>query len=76
MELPNRIVFGLNDDRTTYSLNCIYNSIKVNGEYIEITIHSDKTSFPKDTDLFISIRGDEKVWFDVIIPDEEERENI
>ena len=40
-----------------------------------MTIHSDKASFPADTDLLISTRENKDVWFDVIIPDEE-KENI
>ena len=73
--MPNQIIFKLNDDNTTYSVDCIYDSIKVNGGYTSMTIHSDKASYPKDTDLFLTIRGDKNVWFDVIIPDEE-KENI
>ena len=69
--LPNQVIFKLNDDKTTYSVDCIYDSIKVNGEYTSMTIHSDKASFPTDTDLLISTRENEDVWFDVIIPDEE-----
>ena len=73
--LPNQVIFKLNDDKTTYSVDCIYDSIKVNGEYTSMTIHSDKASFPTDTDLLISTRENEDVWFDVIIQDEE-KENI
>ena len=69
--LPNQVIFKLNDDKTTYSVDCIYDSVKVNGEDKSMTIHSDKVSSPKDTDLFISTRENENVWFDVIIPDKE-----
>ena len=68
--LPNKVVFKLNDDKSSYSVDCIYDSIKVNGEDTSMTIHSDKASFPADTDLLISTRENEDVWFDVIIPDE------
>ena len=30
--MPNQVIFKLNDDNTTYSVDCIYDSIKVNGE--------------------------------------------
>lgn len=73
--MPNQVIFKLNDDKTTYSVDCIYDSIKVNGEDTSMAIHSDKASFPIDTDLLISTRGDENVLFDVIIPDKE-KENI
>ena len=73
--MPNQVIFKLNDDNTTYSVDCIYDSIKVNGEDPSMTIHSDKASFPANTDVFISTRENEDVWFDVIIPDEE-KENI
>ncbi len=72
--LPNQVIFKLNDDKTTYSVDCIYDSAKINGEYRSVTIHSDKTSFPKDSDLFISTREDKDVWFDVIISDEKKGE--
>ena len=29
--VPNQIVFQLNDDKSSYSVDCIYDSIKVNG---------------------------------------------
>ena len=54
--MPNQVIFKLNDDNTTYSVDCIYNSIKVNGEDTSMTIHSDKASFPADTDFLISTR--------------------
>lgn len=54
--MPNQVIFKLNDDNTTYSVDCIYDSIKVNGEDTSMTIHSDKASFPANTDLFISTR--------------------
>lgn len=74
--VPNQIIFQLSEDKSTYSVDCIYDSIKVNGEYKKVIAHSDKVSFPKDVDLSISIRENEKVWFDIIIPnDEEEKEN-
>lgn len=69
--LPNQVIFKLNDDKITYSVDCIYDCIKANGEYTSMTIHSDKASFPKDTDLLVSTREDKDVLFDVIIPDEE-----
>ena len=74
--VPNQIIFQLNEDKSTYSVDCMYDSIKVNGEYKKVISHSDKVSFPKDADLSVSTRGNEKVWFDIIIPnDEEEKEN-
>lgn len=72
--LPNKVVFKLNDDKSSYSVDCIYDSVEVNGEDKSITIHSDKTSFPKDTDILMTTRENEKVWFDIIIPDEEKGE--
>ena len=72
--VPNQIIFQLNDDKSSYSVDCIYDSVEVNGEDKSITIHSDKTSFPKDTDMLMTTRENEKVWFDIIIPDEEDEE--
>lgn len=72
---PNQIIFNLNDDKITYSVDCIFNSIKVNGEDRSVILHSDKTNFPKDTELLMVERDEEKIWFDIIIPDEEEKEN-
>ena len=69
--VPNQITFQLNEDKSTYSVDCIYDSIKVNGEYANIIVHSDKVSFPKDTEILVSTRENEKVWFDIIIPDKE-----
>lgn len=69
--VPNQIIFQLNDDKSSYSVDCIYDSVEVNGEDKSITIHSDKTSFPKDTDILVSTRENEKVWFDIIISDKE-----
>ena len=34
--------------------------------------HSDKASYPKNTDMFITTRGDKNVLYDIFIPDEEE----
>lgn len=72
--VPNQIIFQLNDDKSSYSVDCIYDSVEINGEDKSITIHSDKVSFPKDTEILVSTRGNEKVWFDMIIPDEEDEE--
>lgn len=72
---PNQIIFNLNEDKITYSIDCIFNSIKVNGENRSIILHSDKTNFPKDVELHIVERNEEKIWFDIIVPDEEEKEN-
>lgn len=69
--VPNQIIFQLNDDKSSYSVDCIYDSVKVNGEYANIIVHSDKVSFPKDTEILVSTRENEKVWFDIIIPDKE-----
>lgn len=69
---PNQIIFNLNEDKTTYSIDCKFNSIKVNGEYKNVILHSDKTSFPKDVELLIVERDEEKIWFDIIVPDEKE----
>lgn len=69
-KLPNQIIFKLNDDKTTYSVDCVFDSIKENGEYKNVTLHSDKVSYPKDTDFYITTRDNENVWFDIIIPDE------
>ena len=69
--LPNQVIFKLNDDKTTYSVDCFYDSVKVNGEDTSMIIHSDKAAFPKDADLLLTARENENVWFDVIIPDEE-----
>lgn len=70
--LPDQIIFQLNEDRKTYSLDCIFNSIKVDGEYRKMILHSDKASYPKYTDMFITMREDKNVLYDIIIPDEEE----
>ena len=70
--LPDQIIFQLNEDRKTYSLDCTFNSIKIDGEYRKIICHSDKASYPKYTDMFVTLRGDENVLYDIIIPDEKE----
>lgn len=68
--LPNQIIFTLNDDKTTYSVDCFFNSVNINGECKSMMIHSDKASYPKYTELFVMTRENENVLFDVIIPDE------
>lgn len=67
--LPDQIIFCLNDDKKTYSLNCLFSSIKVNEEYKKMIFHSDKASFPKYTDLYEFNIDDEKVLYNIIIPD-------
>lgn len=59
--------------KKTYSVDCVFNNIKVDGEYKSITIHSDKSVFPNSTELLVSKRDNENVLFDIIIPDEEEK---
>lgn len=66
---PDQFVFNLNEDKKTYSADCTFNCINVDGENKSVTFHSDKTSFPK-YDLFMTTNKDENVLFDVIIPNE------
>lgn len=68
--LPDQIIFQLNEDRKTYSLDCTFNSIKVNGEYRKMIYHSDKASYPQYTDLYEFDDGDKKALYQIIIPEE------
>lgn len=67
---PDQFVFKLNNDKKTYSADCTFNHINVNGEDKSVTFHSDKTSFPK-FDSFMSTNEDNNALFDIIIPDKE-----
>lgn len=71
--MPSSVVFNLNNDKNTYSVDCVFNNVKVDGEYKNITIHSDKATFPSSTELLVSKRNGENALFDIIIPDEEEK---
>ena len=62
-------------EQDSFPNQIIFNSIKVNGENRSIILNSDKTNFPKDVELHIVERNEEKIWFDIIVPDEEEKEN-
>lgn len=68
---PDQFVFNLNEDKKTYSADCTFNCINVNGENKSVTFHSDKTSFPK-YDLFMTASGEDNVLFDIIIPNKDE----
>ena len=67
---PDKIVFNLNDDKTTYSVDCIFNCININGENKSMTLHSDEASYPKDTNFLACQRNGEYVLFDIIVPDD------
>ena len=68
---PDQFVFNLNEDKKTYSVDCIFNCINVNGENKSVTFHSDKTLFPK-YDLLMTTNREENVLFDFIVPSEDE----
>lgn len=69
---PDQFIFNLNEDKKTYSADCIFNHVNVNGENKSVTFHSDKTSFPK-YDLFVTTSREDNVLFDIIIPNEDAR---
>ena len=68
--LPDAITFTLNEDRETYSLDATFKNVNVNGENNTVIFHSDKVSYPKYTDIYM-YGPDEKVLYDIYIPDEE-----
>lgn len=72
---PDKIVFNLNDDKTTYSVDCIFNCININGENKSMTLHSDKAFYPKDADFLACPRNGEYALFDIIVPDDNISDN-
>lgn len=72
---PDKIIFNLNDDKTTYSIDCIFTCVNINGENKSMTLHSDKSSYPKDAIFLAYQRNGKYVLFDIIVPDDNISDN-
>lgn len=65
--LPEKIIFTLNDDGTTYSVDCYLKS-RINDIIKDVIVHSDSTSYPKATELFPYKNNDKECFFSITIP--------
>lgn len=63
--LPKKIIFTLNDDGCTYTMEC-HTSVSDGTETKDAIIRSEKTSYPKHTDLFTFGSDGEKCLFTLI----------